>query len=55
MSTKQRWVLYVRWRETGLRETIITTCPAMVLADPSYWVRACLPVPAITVAEGRWK
>ena len=47
----QRWAVYVRW-PGGRRETIFTEFPAQVTLQGG-WVLACLPMPAITVAQGR--
>jgi hypothetical protein len=46
---QQRWLMYVRWKHTGKRETIVTTFPEMVHANPLYYVWACMPMPAIAV------
>ena len=50
----QWWVVYVRWINTGKRETIRTTRPADV-SRLDVWVLACLPIGRLWIAHGvRW-
>ena len=48
----REWLVYVRWAN-GKRETTKTHFPDEVATSDRLWVLACVPVPTITVMEGK--
>ena len=49
---KQLWFVYVRWWDTGRRETIRTTVPDELLRERCM-VLAMLPAPRVIVLPGK--
>jgi hypothetical protein len=47
-----RWAVYLKWH-TGKLERIETWDDPKVFCSPHWWVLAALPLPEVTVVEGK--